>query len=204
MRHHLMFSQDSARLVIQEADLGLVYVLHLWYRFQLLRDSPPAARALPPLGCTSHKIQPPVRLCIRMGAVRPWYLLGFMRKPMPPKGWGGQFSPCPNTAHPTALGWLASHEVQRVALVQENIIRPLTWLELCGLRQLKSSFMLMKQFLWLWRIELIAPKFNWKWDTHIIHTGERMGMINSPGSLDICFKPNPPNIYFFFHFRPLW
>lgn len=116
---------------------------------------------------------------------------------------GGQFSPCPNTAHPTALGWLASHEVQREALVQENIIRPLTWLELCGLRQLKSSFMLMKQFLWLWQIELIAPKFNWKWDIHIIHIGERMGMINGPGYM-LQDKP-PKYIYIFFsHFKPFW
>lgn len=154
----------------------------------------PQPELLPPLGCTSHRIQPCVGLSIRMVAVMPWYLLGFVRRLMPLRGWVGQFSPSPNRAHPTTPEWLAPYNIQRVAPVQENIIRPLTWLELCVL----GRFMLMKRFLWLRRIKLIAPKLNWKWDIRIICTGERMRMINCPGSLDIRFRPDPEIVFFCF------
>lgn len=128
MRHHLMFSEESAQLLSLKTDLGLVHVLHLWYWFQLGWDICPAARALPCLGRALHVIQMLVVLYISIGHI--YTLIGCV----------DQFSLHPSTTHPTALGWFEPHRAPRAALVQENMNRPLKWLEFFVLRWFKLSW----------------------------------------------------------------
>lgn len=88
----------------------------------------PAARALPCLGRALHIIQMPVVLYISIGHI--YTLIGRV----------DQFSLHPSTTHPTALGWFEPHRAPGAALVQENMNRPLKWLEFFVLRWFKLSW----------------------------------------------------------------
>lgn len=193
MRHHLMFSQDSAWLSCSEGRFGAGLCSSLLIS---LPDN---------LRWSSHSLSfASLGLWIPQNPTICWALYQdgsshtLVSAGVHDKAHTSGFSPCPNTAHPTVPGQLTLNKVQRLALVQENIIRSLTWLELCGLRRLKSNFMLMQQFLWLRWINIIAPKLKWKGDVRILHDRERMGMINCPGSLYIFFRPNPPKFFWVF------